>query len=252
MRIQADSRFPIAVVVLALVAAACGGGDAGETTTTTTGASTTTTAATTTTTTQPATTTTSSIPGDPLDFGPSAGDPLGVLAISHDSVLNLRGGPGTDFEVVEELGPTAEMVALGNTRQLPESIWYQVDTGSTTGWVSASYVAIPGVVDDLTAVVEAELGSLPTAETMLDLGGIVADVFASEEPASRVRMSVAPTVGDLGEVTFDVFGLGDDAQAGYRLRVFAEPSDGGEGFVLTSVEGQVFCLRGATADGLCV
>jgi hypothetical protein len=255
MTIPTRTRIPLIVVLVAMLVPACGGGDAGETTTTTAPGETTTSTqapettttttsepATTTTTTEPASTTTSSLPGEPLDFGP----------VAHDDILNVRSGPGTSFTVVAKLAPTAGVVALGNARSVPDAIWYQVDTGTTTGWVSAAFVAIPGAVDDLTSTVVADLGSLPGAETMLDLGLIVADVFVSDEPPSRVRMSVAPSVGDLGEVTYDVVGLGDDSLAGFRLHVFATPSEGGEGFVLQSVEGQVFCLRSVTGDGTCV
>ena len=80
---------------------------------------------------------------------------------------------------------------------------------------------------------------------------IVAESLASEEPPSRIVMSVAPTVGDLGEVTYDVVGIGDDAVRGFRLHVFATPDEGGEGFVLKSVEQTVLCGRGLSGV-LCV
>ena len=95
------------------------------------------------------------------------------------------------------------------------------------------------------------LGETPSAETMLDLGLIVAEALASDEPASRIVMSVAPTVGDLGEVTYDVVGIGDDSVLGFRLHVFATPDEGGEGFVLKSVEQTVLCGRGLSGE-LCV
>jgi hypothetical protein len=63
-------------------------------------------------------------------------------------------------------------------------------------------------------------------------------------------MSVAPTVGDLGEVTYDVIGLGDDAVYGYRLHVFGEPVT--DGFSLRTVERTYLCSRGVDADELCV
>jgi hypothetical protein len=88
---------------------------------------------------------------------------------------------------------------------------------------------------------------------MLELGRIVADAMASTDPESRIRMSVAPTVDDLGEVTFDVIGLGDDSVLGVRLDVFGAPRDGGDGFSLKSVESTVVCdpARGAGIDGVC-
>jgi hypothetical protein len=65
-------------------------------------------------------------------------------------------------------------------------------------------------------------------------------------------MVIPPTVGDLGEVTFDVVGLLDDAQLGWRLHIFGQPTEGGEGFSLKSVEATALCGRGVTEDGLCV
>jgi hypothetical protein len=76
--------------------------------------------------------------------------------------------------------------------------------------------------------------------------------MSSDDPPSRIVMSVAPTVGDLGEVTYDVVGLGDDALGGVRLHVFGDPAEGGEGFVLSNVERTFICSRGVTDDGFCV
>ncbi len=84
---------------------------------------------------------------------------------------------------------------------------------------------------------------------MLELGRIVADALA-EGPEFDVTLVVAPTVGDLGEVTFDLTGSGDDSIAGYRLHVFGQPSDSGEGFSLGAVEATSFCQRGIH-DGRC-
>ena len=63
-------------------------------------------------------------------------------------------------------------------------------------------------------------------------------------------MAVAPTFGDLGEVTFDVVGLGDDALFGVRLRVFGTPGD--ESFTFKTVERTLLCGRGISSNGLCL
>jgi hypothetical protein len=60
---------------------------------------------------------------------------------------------------------------------------------------------------------------------------------------------VAPSEGDLGEVTFDVVGYPDDAVYGQRLHVFGRSGEGG-GFDLKSVESTLLCRRGV-ADGVC-
>ena len=67
-------------------------------------------------------------------------------------------------------------------------------------------------------------------------------------------------VGDLGEVTYDVVGLPDDATYGARLHVFGTPASNLPGsalkranrFSLKTVESTSLCRRGVTADGLCV
>ena len=178
---------------------------------------------------------------------------MAVVGVAHDDVLNFRVAPGTDSEVISKLAPTTtSLIATGRARSLPESIWFEVEVAQETGWVSSAYVGHLGLTDDATAEVIASLGSTPGAETMLDLGLTVAEVMASEDPPSRVVMSVAPIVGDLGEVTYDVVGLGDDALGGIRLHVFGDPAEGGEGFVLSNVERTMICSRGVTDDGLCL
>lgn len=238
--------------VVALVVAACGGGvDTEDTTTTGSQPTTTITAApeTTSTTTEPPTTT---LPGDPIDIGPSAGDVLAVIGVAHDDVLNVRAAPGTDQAIVVELEPLAdEVVAVGNSRSLPRSIWFEVDVDGVTGWSSSSFLGYLGQTTDETASIIDLLGENPEAETMTDLGRVVAEALASDEPPSRIVMTVSPTVGDLGEVTYDVVGLGDDALRGFRLHVFGTPSESGEGFVLRSVEQTLLCGRGVSS-GLCV
>jgi hypothetical protein len=73
--------------------------------------------------------------------------------------------------------------------------------------------------------------------------------MASEEPESDIVLTSAPDVGDLGEVTYDVVGLGDDAVRGVRLHVFGQPVD--EAFTLHTVEMTALCGRGED-QGACV
>jgi len=249
-------RISVLIATGAVLVAACGTTE--DTTTTaapeTTAATptTTTTIATPTTTTAP-TTSTTTLPGEPIDFGPAEGSQIAVVGVAYDDVLNLRAAPGTDQEILLGLAPTyAEMVAKGNARSLPASIWYQVEAAGATGWVSARFVAYIGATDDITALVVDRVGEIPSAETMLDLADIVANVMKSQgEPESRITVTVAPDVGDVGEVTIDIIGLGDDALFGFRLVIFGQPLEGGEGFSLMSVESTSLCGRGVSAEGLC-
>lgn len=238
-----------------LLVGSCGGSGVDTTTTTPTTTSSPTTTAVPSTSTTASTTTTSEedLPGEPIDFGPAAGDEVAVVGVAHDDVLNVRAAPGTDSEVVAELDPTASgLIATGRARSLPESIWFEVEVDGATGWVSSAFVGYLGLTDDATAEVIEALGETPGAETMLALGLIVAQAMSSDEPPSRIVMSVPPSVGDLGEVTYDVVGLGDDALGGVRLHIFGDPSEGGEAFVLSNVERTFICTRGVTDDGFCL
>lgn len=250
-------KLTLSTVALALVVTACGGGDVAESTTTTDAATTPTTQATTTTqpqtttTTIAETTTTTELPGEQIDFGPAEGDTIAVIGVAHDDVLNLRAAPGADQEIVAEIPNLADgLTALGNTRDIGDSFWIEVEYDGTTGWVHYSFIGYLGVTDDMTSTVIDQLGETPIAETMLDIGAAVAATFASEEPESDIVLTVAPTVGDLGEVTYDVIGIGDDAVRGFRVHVFGQPED--ETFGLKSVEVTTLCGRGVTDEGLCL
>jgi hypothetical protein len=265
-------RLQTTFAALGLVVAACGvGAGAGVTTTTPIAETTTTTEAPTTTlvpattTTAPATTTTApattttvagtsatTLRGDPVDMGPPSGAVLGVIGVEHDDVLNLRARPGADQPIIGRIPPTFDnLIALGNTRHLPSSFWTNVRYKGTEGWVNMRYVAYLGSIDDTTAQVIDHFGERPEASTMAELGRMIAEAFASEDPPSDIVNSVEETGGDLGEVTFDVVGLGDDAVRGLRLHIFAENLDGH--FQLRTVEQTTFCdpARGVD-EGSCV
>ena len=253
------------VAVLALVAAACGSsGDAGTTSTAAPQATTTTAApaATTTTTSAPSTdttvssappATTTTLPGEPAEIFPRAGDRLGVVAVAHNDVLNLRSGPGTDNPVLLQLpGTTNNLIATGQGRKISQTVWYQVTVDGVPGWVSSRFVAFLGIVNDTTSQIVDKFGTIPVAENMTDLGSLVAGLEASEDVTSRIRLTVAPTVGDLGEVTYDVVDVADDSLFGLRLHIFGEVTESGEAFSLKTVEATALCFRGVTSDGLCV
>lgn len=194
------------------------------------------------------------LPGEPIDFGPRAGDVLAVVGVAHDDRLNLRAAPGTGQAILARLSPTEDaMVAQGATRTIDDSaFWYEVEVDGITGWVNARFVAYLGPVTDITSKVVADLGSRPTAPTMEELGRIVANSqrVRTDTGYSDLVMVVAPDeTGDVGEVTWEVQGLADDSVGGLRLHVFGTPVAGG--FSLKSVEQTDLCLRGGSPEGLC-
>lgn len=191
------------------------------------------------------------LPGDPLDFGPDAGVRLGVVGVAFDDTLNLREAPGTDQTVLAEMAPVEEdITALGQTRQLPNSIWYAVEFEGIQGWVSSAFVAQFGDTVDLTSQVVSDLGELPSADAIEELALVVAVLLSSQEPPSRIQFTSEPAFGDLADVFIDVVGLGDDSQAGWRLHVFGIQNQDGT-FTLNSVEATILCIRGVS-DGLCL
>jgi hypothetical protein len=246
MRLQTT----LVAIALGLVVAACGA-DSGASETSTTAVESTTTSTEASTTTTTASTTTTAMQGDPVDLGPPDGAQLGVIGVAHDDVLNLRVAPGADQAVVDEIPPTFDgVVAKGETRSLPV-FWTRVGYEESEGWVNMRYLAYLGTTDDVTSQVVSEMGGRPEAATMADLGRMVAEALSSEDPASDIVQVVEASAGDLGEVTYDVVGLGDDSVRGLRLHIFGEPSDGG--FTLRTVEQTVLCdpTRGVDAEGIC-
>lgn len=242
-------RWILAGLMMVLVACGADEGDgidagAGGTTTTTTATSTTTTTA------PPAGD--GELPGERVEIFPDAGAQMAVVGVAADDTLNVREGPGVEFAVAFELEPLATgFTATGHNRTVGDSMWSEIEAEGGTGWANTAFLLQPGGVDDITSQIAPRPEDRPRAETMVELGRIVADARASDEPESKIVIVDGPTVGDLGEITVDVIGLGDDSVGGERLHIFAEPEEGGEGFVLRTVERTILCSRGVS-DGVCV
>jgi hypothetical protein len=201
-------------------------------------------------------TTTPDLPGDPFDVHvPTDGEIIGVIGVAFDDILEVHEQPGELSPLVGTLPNLADTVeGTGEGRLLPASIWWRVRYEGIEGWAGSGFLARIGDTFDITSeVISRNGGVYPQAETMLALGNMVADIMKSDDPPSRVVISVAPSVGgDLGEITMDVVGLGDDATRGLRLHIFGDSADmGGEGFALSNVESTILCGRGVSG-GLCV
>lgn len=200
-------------------------------------------------------TATPDLPGEPFDVHvPADGEIIGVIGVAFDDILEVHERPGELTPLVGTLPNLADTVeGTGEGRLLPASIWWRVRYEGIEGWAGSAFLARIGDTSDITSqVISRNGGVYPEAETMVALGNMVADIMTNEPP-SRVVISVAPSVGgDLGEITMDVVGLYDDATRGLRLHIFGDPADmGGEGFALSNVESTILCGRGVS-DGLCV
>ena len=224
------------------------------------------------------------LPGEPLELGPAEGAGLAVVGIRYDSALNMRAVPNGEIiarldnvmdgvrdpaiyvrrpdsdDIITTVVWKRGVVATGNTRELTTSIWHEFLAGDLTGWSSAAFLAQLGATEDATSEVVDALGELPVADTMVELGLEVAQTMASQEPQSSVVVSGAPGLaGDLGQVTVDIVGIGDDSVRGFRLMIFAHPAenwteDDPGPFTLKSVERTVLCHshRGVSDEGLCL
>lgn len=196
----------------------------------------------------------SELPGERIDIFPYEGAELAVVAVEADDVLNVRAAPGVEYAVVTALDPLADgILPTGHNRQLDDgSIWAEIDADGETGWANTAFLAHPGDVRDATSALYPTPADRPRAETMVELGELVAATVAGDgEPQPDIVVVDGPTVGDLGEITVDVVGFPDDSVLGDRLHVFAEPDPGGESFTVRTVEATTLCRRGVS-DGLCV
>ncbi|MXW98150.1 MAG: hypothetical protein F4Y05_07765 [Acidimicrobiaceae bacterium] len=218
-----------------------------------------------------------SLPGEPYEFGPAAGAALAVVGVSHDSVLNVRDVPAGEIvarldnvmnvgsepvvyvreadsdALIATLDLNRGVIATGNTRKLPTTIWHEIRMADAVGWASSAFLSPLGATSDATAEVVAVLGETPAAPTLEELARVVARAVASDDPPSRIVVSGTPVLGDLGEVTVDVLGLPDDAVRGFRLQVFAEQDSESDLFTLRTVESTTICdsHRGVSEEGLC-
>jgi hypothetical protein len=208
--------------------------------------------------TQPSENTSSStappLPGERKDIYPYEGAKLAVAGVAADDTLKVRSGPGTDFNVVFELRPTAtNATATGHNRSLPNrGFWSEITVDGRTGWANTAFLLQPGDVNDITATLYPTPADRPRERTMVELGRTVARDRAGDDPEPDIVIVDGPTLGDVGEVTVDIVGVGDDSVGGERLKIFAEPGGGGGGFTVRSVEATSLCRRGVTSERLCV
>jgi hypothetical protein len=78
----------------------------------------------------------------PLTFLPPTNDPNGACAVTPaDQAINVRGGPGTNYPALGALLPNTSALVFGRS---PDNLWFQINTGSVIGWVSAAVVVVSG------------------------------------------------------------------------------------------------------------
>lgn len=194
------------------------------------------------------------LPGERQDIYPYEGAKLAVAGVAANDTLKVRSGPGIEFNVVFELRPTdTNATATGHNRALREAgLWSEIVADGRTGWADSSFLLQPGEVNDITAALYPTPADRPTAKTMLELGRAVARTRAGDDPEADVVVVDGPTTGDVGEITVDIVGVGDDSVGGERLKIFAEPASDRRSFTVRSIEATTFCRRGVVEGGLCL
>lgn len=194
------------------------------------------------------------LPGERVEIFPYAGARLAVVGVAAGDTLHVRAGPGVEFDVRFDLPPLAVNArATGHNRSVGRgAFWSEISVDGRTGWANSRFLLQPGQGADVTATLFPTPADRPSGNTMLEVGQTVARLRASKEPPSNIVVVDGPTVRDLGEITIDVIGLGDDAQGGERLKIFAERASGGGRFTVRTVEAIQLCSRGVSNGQLCL
>ena len=66
-----------------------------------------------------------------------------VIGVPQGEYLNVRGGAGSDYQVVTELEPGTGGILLGTKRVANgATTWQEITVHGQTGWVNAAYIAL--------------------------------------------------------------------------------------------------------------
>lgn len=191
------------------------------------------------------------LPGSAFDLFPYAGATLAVVGVEVDDVLNVRVGPGPEYQVVTTLASTStdDAVATGRNRSVESGIWAELTIGDIVGWANTEYLKQLGAVNDDTKNLFETGDDHPRGENPERVARQAVRPYASMQPNSTVTIVDGPRGGDVTSVTVDVVNLGDDAIGGYRVVVFMDWFE--TEYRVRSVETTTLCTRGVD-DGLCV
>jgi len=66
-----------------------------------------------------------------------------VTGVAQGDYLNVRGGAGSDYQVVTKLEPDMGGILLGTKRVTSgTTTWQEITVHGQTGWVNAAYIAL--------------------------------------------------------------------------------------------------------------
>ncbi len=72
-----------------------------------------------------------------------------MVVVPAGDVVNVRGGPGTDYTIVLRLGPQQSALIVGKSG---DGAWWQIRLGNLIGWVSARVVRVTGDISNIPVI----------------------------------------------------------------------------------------------------
>lgn len=117
----------------------------------------------------------------PAPTATPAPPPTVPTAFVQTALLNLRGGPGTDFDIVAQVAAGTALPITGSHPNWPD--WWQVAYADTAGWVYGPLVATGGPMEQVPRIAENALPSPAISATAsegveVQAAGVAADLSA--------------------------------------------------------------------------
>ncbi len=125
----------------------------------------------------------SALPATATPAPPAEAAPITAVVATDDTRLNVRSGPGADYDVVAKVNPGARFTALARSG---DDAWVQLalpDTPEGSGWVSAEYIALSAPLTEL------PLSSVPVAAP-----GLATPVAPADPPADPPEAAGATSI----------------------------------------------------------
>ncbi len=112
------------------------------------------------------------VANQPAAAAPVAATPDVPTAYVTTPLLNLRGGPGTEFPILIGMPANAALPILGKNSQA--GAWWQVSYAGQTGWAAGDYLRLAGPLEKVPTV------DLPTRSTAPRSTSLVQDILTGE------------------------------------------------------------------------
>ncbi len=161
----------------------------------------------------------------------SAAAPVADYAnVSASQIVNLRGGPGTNYDVVGQLNPSTPYRILGKNEA---GDWWQVDKGNgEAAWIIGQLVSAAG--DTQSIAVAADIPAAPE---------VAVQAPSTDAPAANAPAAAAPAAPVSAPTAGLAFGYGIQAHmvhTGQESQVMASTTGMGFNWVKQQIEWKVF------------